>query len=255
MYFTNKSVVVTGASSGIGRGIAYEFAKNGAVVIAVARRAERLEELQKECEEFEGRIVPFVADVTEQENIKAMLEKAIEETGSLDVLINNAGAMDYFTPIGDMDDELWHWIMNLNLNAPVFAMREAVNIMKEQENGGNIININSLAGLSGAKAGAAYTASKHALTGVTKNTAHMYKHEGIRVNSVVPGGIESEVNDDPSKFHQFGIGRVMSAIETDGLMGMPYDIAQACLYLANNDLAKFVNGANLVVDGGVLASE
>lgn len=183
-----------------------------------------------------------------------MLDKAIEETGSLDILINNAGAMDYFTPVGDMDDDLWNWIMKLNLEAPVFAMREAVNIMKNQENGGNIININSLAGVSGAKAGAAYTASKHALIGVSKNTAHMYKHEGIRVNSVIPGGIESEVNDDPSKFNQFGIGRVMEALENDGIMGVPEDIAAACLYLAS-DAAKFVNGAELVVDGGVLASE
>ena len=253
MKFKGKSVVVTGASSGIGRGIAYEFAKEGATVIAVARRTQRLEELKEECKDFDGRIVPFTADVTDREKIKEMLEAAIKETGSLDVLINNAGAMDYFTPLGDMDDDLWDFIMKLNLEAPVFAMREAINIMKNQDKGGNIININSLAGISGAKAGAAYTASKYALMGVSKNSAHMYKHDGIRINSVVPGGIESEVNDDPSKINQFGVGRVMAALEA-GDMGVPADIAYACLYLASDE-AKFVNGAHIVVDGGVLASE
>src|SRR5699024_7913319 len=114
----------------------------------------------------------------------------------------------------------------------------------------NIVNINSLAGVSGAKAGAAYTASKHAMLGVSKNSAHMYKKDGIRINSIIPGGIETGVVGDYSKLNQFGLGRVMSALEDDNLMGKPSDIAKACLFLASDD-AKFINGAGLVIDGGV----
>ena len=244
MRFKDKSVVVTGASSGIGREIAKEFAQEGAVVIAVARRANLLEELKEECKDFEGRIVPFPGDLTDGDFVKAMLQKAIDETCKLDVLVNNAGIMDDFIPLGELERDFYDRVMELNLNAPVFAMKEAINIMRKQ-GGGNIVNVNSLSGVAGAKAGAAYTASKH---------AHMYKKDGIRINSVIPGGIETGVVGDYSKINQFGLGRVMAAIEADNPMGQPVDIAKACLFLASDD-AKFINGAGLVVDGGVLAAE
>ncbi len=253
MRFKDKSVVVTGASSGIGREIAKEFAQEGAVVVAVARRANLLEELKEECKDFEGRIVPFPGDLTDGDSAKAMLQKAIDETGKLDVLVNNAGIMDDFIPLGELERDFYDRVMELNLNAPVFAMKEAINIMRKQGSG-NIVNVNSLAGVAGAKAGAAYTASKHALLGISKNSAHMYKKDGIRINSVIPGGIETGVVGDYSKINQFGLGRVMAAIEADNPMGQPVDIAKACLFLASDD-AKFINGAGLVVDGGVLAAE
>ena len=253
MRFKDKSVVVTGASSGIGREIAKEFAEEGAVVVAVARRENLLEELKEECKDFAGRIVPFPGDLTDGDSVKAMLQKAIDETGKLDVLINNAGIMDDFIPLGDLERDFYDRVMELNLNAPVFAMKEAINIMRKQGSG-NIVNINSLAGVSGAKAGAAYTASKHAMLGVSKNSAHMYKKDGIRISSVIPGGIETGVVGDYSKLNQFGLGRVMSALENDNPMGQPVDIAKATLFLASDD-AKFINGAGLVVDGGVLAAE
>ena len=253
MRFKDKSVVVTGASSGIGREIAKEFAKEGAIVIAVARRENLLEELREECEDFEGRIVPFKGDLTDPKSVKGMLKKAIDVTGRLDVLINNAGIMDDFIPLGDLERDFYDKVMEINLNAPVFAMKEAINIMREQ-GGGNIVNINSLAGISGAKAGAAYTASKYAMLGVAKNSAHMYKKEGIRINASMPGGIETGVVGDYSKINQFGVGRVMAALEEDNKMGSPEDIAKAALFLASDD-ASFINGASLVVDGGVLAAE
>ena len=160
MRFENKVVVVTGASSGMGRTIAQDFAKEGATVIAVARRAERLEELKLACANEKGQIIPFPGDVSKQETNEAMIEKAIEVGGRLDILINNAGIMDDFKPISELDNPLWDKIISLNLTGPMFAMRKAIQIMLEQESGGNIVNVASIGGTNGCRAGAAYTASK-----------------------------------------------------------------------------------------------
>ncbi len=174
MRFKGKSVVVTGASSGMGRKIALDFAKEGATVIAVARRKERLEELHNEAAELAGKILPYPGDVSSQEVNDGMIDFAVKECGKLDVLVNNADIMDEFVPVGDLTNELWHKIITVNLEGPMFAMRKAVQVMCGQENGGNIVNVASIGGVRGCRAGAAYTASKHALVGMTKNTAYMY---------------------------------------------------------------------------------
>lgn len=249
MRFEGKSVVVTGASSGMGRKIALDFAKEGATVIAVARRKERLEELQNEAADLAGRILPYPGDVSSQEVNDGMIDFAVNECGKLDVLVNNAGIMDEFFPIGDLTNELWEKVMNVNLNGPMFAMRKAVQVMCGQENGGNIVNVASIGGVRGCRAGAAYTASKHALVGMTKNTAYMYAGK-VRCNVICPGGVETEVMNSQTNISQAGIGRVMAGLDSSIPQGQPEDISSAVLFAASDD-AKFMTGAVMVVDGGV----
>ena len=212
MKFENKSVVVTGASSGMGRQIALDFAKEGATVIAVARRKERLEELVKESESLSGKILSYVGDVSLEEVNEGMIEYAVKECGKLDILVNNAGVMDEFTPVGDMSNDLWRKIMSVNLDGPVYAMRKAVQVMNGQESGGNIVNVASIGGVNGCRAGAAYTASKHALVGISKNTAYMYTGK-IRCNVICPGGVETEVMQSQTNINQFGMGRIMAGLD------------------------------------------
>lgn len=250
MRFKNKCVVVTGASSGMGRSIALQFAKEGANVIAVARRKERLEELAKEAESFEGKILVYVGDISSQEVNDGMIDFAIKECGSLDILVNNAGIMDEFKPLSEVSNEHWEKIMRVNLYGPMYAMRKAVQVMAMQENGGNIVNVASIGGICGCRAGAAYTTSKHALVGLTKNTAYMYIDKGIRCNVVCPGGVETEVMNSQTDISQLGMGRVMAGLDKSIQSGKPEDIASAVLYIASDD-AKFMNGATVVVDGGV----
>ena len=114
MRFEGKCVVVTGASSGMGRKIALDFAKEGATVIAVARRLERLEEIAKEAEGFAGKILPYQGDISLEEVNNGMIDYAVKECGKLDVLVNNAGIMDEFTPIGELTDELYNKVMAVN---------------------------------------------------------------------------------------------------------------------------------------------
>lgn len=249
MRFEGKSVVVTGASSGMGRQIALDFAKEGATVIAVARRKERLEELAKEAEGLAGKILPYPGDLSSKEKNEGMLEYAVQECGKVDVLVNNAGVMDEFVPIGEMSDELWEKVMKINLEGPVYAMRKAVQLMTEQESGGNIVNVASIGGINGCRAGVAYTASKHALVGVTKNTAYMYAGK-VRCNVICPGGVETEVMNGQTNISQFGVGRIMAGLDSSIPQGQPEDIASAVLYVAS-DAAKFMTGAVLVIDGGV----
>lgn len=249
MRFKGKCVVVTGASSGMGRKIALDFAKEGATVIAVARRLERLEEIAKEAESFAGKILPYQGDISLEEVNNGMIDYAVKECGKLDVLVNNAGIMDEFTPIGELTDELFNKVMAVNLNGPIYAMRKAVQVMLEQETKGNIVNIASIGGVCGARAGVAYTASKHAIVGATKNTAYMYAGK-IRCNVVCPGGVETEVMNSQTNISQFGVGRIMAGLDTSIPAGKVEDISTAVLYIASDD-AKFMTGAQIVIDGGV----
>ena len=255
MRFEGKSVVVTGASSGMGRQIAYDFAKEGATVVAVARRQERLAELaaQVEADGLPGKILPFVGDVSSRETNDAMIDFAVEQTGKLDVLVNNAGIMDGFEPIGDISDERWEKVFAVNVNGPMYAMRKAVQVMLGQESRGNIVNVASIGGTNGARAGAAYTASKHALVGMTENTGYMYAHEGIRCNAICPGGVKTEIGGSMmsgSGINQFGMGRSMAGLDGEIRQAEPEELAAAVLFAASDE-ASFMTGACVKVDGGV----
>ena len=255
MRFEGKSVVVTGASSGMGRQIAYDFAKEGATVVAVARRQERLAELaaQVETDGLPGKILPFVGDVSSRETNDAMIDFAVEQTGKLDVLVNNAGIMDGFEPIGDISDERWEKVFAVNVNGPMYAMRKAVQVMLGQESRGNIVNVASIGGTNGARAGAAYTASKHALVGMTENTGYMYAHEGIRCNAICPGGVKTEIAGSmmaDAGINQFGMGRSMAGLDGEIRQAEPEELAAAVLFAASDE-ASFMTGACVKVDGGV----
>ena len=239
----------------MGRQIAYDYAKEGATVVAVARRQERLAELadQVEADGLPGKILPFVGDVSSRETNDAMIDFAVEQTGKLDVLVNNAGIMDGFEPIGDISDERWEKVFAVNVNGPMYAMRKAVQVMLGQESRGNIVNVASIGGTNGARAGAAYTASKHALVGMTENTGYMYAHEGIRCNAICPGGVKTEIAGSmmaDAGINQFGMGRSMAGLDGEIRQAEPEELAAAVLFAASDE-ASFMTGACVKVDGGV----
>lgn len=251
MRFEGKCVVVTGASSGMGHGIALEYAREGATVIAVARRKERLEQLAAEAKEqgLAGKILPYVGDISTKEVNEGMIDFAISECGKIDVLVNNAGIMDEFKPIAEVEDAQWERIMAVNLTGPMYATRKAVQEMLKT-GGGNILNIASIGGVQGCRAGAAYTASKHAVVGLTKNTAFMYVDKGIRCNVICPGGIETEVMNSQTNLSQTGMARVMAGLDTSIPSGKVEDISRAALMITSDE-GKFMNGSVVVIDGGV----
>ena len=248
MRLEGKAVVVTGASSGMGKAIVELFVKEGAKVVAVARRKERLEELAKSLEGCAGKVLPFPGDLMKEETAEAAMELAIKEFGRLDVLINNAGIMDDMAPIGEITNQKMEQVFQLNTFAPMYAMRRAVQIFLEQGNGGNIINVASV-GAMHTCAGAIYCASKAAIISASKNTAFMYMPQGIRCNVIAPGGIKTEISSSMGMPNMNGYGRVSKVLGCAPEAGEAEDIANAALFLAGDE-SKYITGDVLVVDGG-----
>ncbi len=250
MNVENKSVVVTGASSGMGRAIAILLAREGANVLAVARRADRLKELEKEAENLPGKIVPYAGDMLVKEQAEGIVDEAVKRFGKIDVLINNAGIMDDFSPVGEASDEMYEKVMKLNLDAPFYSMRKAVKEF-EKQGSGVIINIASVGGLFGGRAGAAYTASKHALVGLTKNTAYHYADKNIRCNVICPGAIMTEVGSGEfmQKINMEAMKKMQKGTSLINRPGTGDEIANVALFLAS-DSSSYINGQAIAVDGG-----
>ncbi|MBP3370984.1 MAG: SDR family oxidoreductase [Clostridia bacterium] len=248
MKLENKSIVVTGASAGMGKHIVELFVKEGANVVAVARRAERLADLAESLKDAPGKLVVFTGDVSKREDNEAMIDLAVKEFGKLDVLVNNAGVMDDMATIANATDEKYDYVMGINVYGPLCAMRKACQVFLEQGNGGNIINVSSV-GASHQAAGAVYCASKAAVNAYTRHTAYVYMKEGIRCNAIAPGGIATEIGTAMGMPNMDGYGRVKPVQALAPAPGQTADIANTALFLASDDSA-YINGVILPVDGG-----
>ena len=179
-----------------------------------------------------------------------MISVAVSTYGTLDILVNNAGIMDHFAPVAELENAMWEKVMKVNVDGPFKAMRSALKIFLKKGNG-VIVNIASIGGLNAARAGAAYTASKHAVIGLTKNTGYMYSKSGIRCNAIAPGAVNTNIGDtiDFSKITPLVNERIMPGMALNPRTGEPSEIAKVALFLASED-SSFVNASVITVDGG-----
>ena len=246
----DKIAIVTGAASGLGKAISLLYAAEGAKVVAADINAEALSQLKKEITDAGGTITTLIANMAKGEDIDKMVTTTVDSYGTVDILVNNAGVMDDFSPVADVTDQLWDRVMAINLNGPFKAMRSVLKIMLEKKSGA-IVNIASIGGIQGARAGAAYTASKHALIGLTKNTGYMYARSGIRCNVIAPGAMETNIAStiDFSKISPLVNERIMPGMALNPRSSNPTEVANLALFLASEE-ASFINGAVMVADGG-----
>jgi NAD(P)-dependent dehydrogenase (short-subunit alcohol dehydrogenase family) len=243
----NKTVVITGAGSGMGKSMALLFASEGAYVVASDVHTETVNATINEIKSHGGKAIAAVTNVASEKDVNDLIELAVKTYGTVDVLINNAGILDDFMPVADASTELWNKVMAVNVNGPFFACRKAIPIMLKQQKG-VIINIASIGGFCGSRAGVAYTASKHAVIGLTKNIGFMYAQNGIRCNAIAPGGVATNIGQgmNPNKL---GYEKLSLGMGTNPRMGTPDEIAQLALFLAT-DKSSFINGSVITADGG-----
>jgi NAD(P)-dependent dehydrogenase (short-subunit alcohol dehydrogenase family) len=250
---TGKVAIVTGASSGIGLGTAELLAANGAKVIAADWNEARLNEAVKALTAKGLTVTGVKTNVAEEADVARMIDTAVKTYGGLHVLVNNAGVMDLDQPVANLDLAVWKRVMAVNVDGPMLAMRAAMpHLLKD---GGSIINIASVAGVSGAAAGVAYTTSKHAVIGMTKNTAWMYAKRNIRCNAIAVGGVNTNIMEsvDATKLDKEGLARASDYYPLMPQMLNPIDIANVVLFLAG-DSSRYVNGAVVPADAGWLAA-
>jgi NAD(P)-dependent dehydrogenase (short-subunit alcohol dehydrogenase family) len=249
-----KIAVITGAGSGMGLAMARRFTAAGASVVAADWNAERLNAAVSEIQATGGTILGACGNIAERATAEALVDQAVEAYGRIDVLVNNAGVMDYMQGIGELSEDVWRRVLGINLDGPMYTMRRAVPKMLAQ-GGGSIVNIASTAGIEGGAAGAAYTASKHALVGLTRNTAWMYAARGIRCNAICPGGTKTNIGETmpPDKLDATGAARAGTYASLIPAFLESEDIAALALFLASDE-SRYINGAIIPADAGWTAA-
>ncbi|MBB6733717.1 SDR family oxidoreductase [Cohnella zeiphila] len=252
MRLEGKVAVVTGAASGMGKAIAELYAKEGAKVVVSDLNIEGAQAVAEGIRAEGGQAIAVKTNVADLNDIHAMIDAAVSEYGTLDILVNNAGIMDNMAAVGDVEDERWDLIFDINTKAVMRAIRKALPIFLEKGKG-VIVNTASTGGFSGAHAGAAYVASKHAVVGLTKNTGYMYAQKGIRCNAIAPGGTATNITSSIKNFNEFGASRTAPVQGVIPRIGQPEEIAQVALFLASDE-SSFVNGAVIVADAGWTAA-
>lgn len=248
MRLQNKVAVVTGAASGMGKAIAILYAKEGAKVVVSDINLDAANGTIEEIKAGGGEAIAVKTNVAVEADIQTLIDTTVNTYGTVDILVNNAGIMDNFEPAGDIQDDQWEKIFAVNTTSVMRATRKVLPVFLEKK-AGVIINVASAGGLFGARAGAAYTATKHAVVGFTKNTGFMYAKEGIRCNAIAPGGVETNIGSTMTHINEFGMGRIQAGLALNPRNGKPEEIAGLALFLASDE-ASFVNAAVVTADGG-----
>jgi 3-oxoacyl-[acyl-carrier protein] reductase len=240
-----RIALITGSSRGIGRGIALEFAREGAhIVVNYRRDAAAADATVHAVQELGGTALALQADVSEWGAVQAMVEQALRHFGRLDIVVANSGIASRVAPLWDLDVDHWHKVININLHGVFYTCRATVGHLVQRKSG-NVILISSIGADACGPMGAPYYVAKAGVNALTKSLAKECAPAGVRVNCIAPGLVATDMGDRMVKFY----GDALVAGIPLGRAGQPEDIGKAAVYLASDD-ASFVTGKILRVDGG-----
>ena len=249
MRLANKVAIITGAGSGIGRAAVLLFAREGAAVVAGVHREEQIAPLERDAQGLAGLVVGVRADVSDEDDVKALVCTAIDSYGGLDILFNNAG-IEVVGSVTEVSTEDWQRVIDVNLRGIFFGCKHAVPEMLKR-GGGSIVNNASINGIRGNTRLAAYSASKGGAVAITRAMAIDYASRNIRVNCLCPASIDTpmarrhfEKDPEPEKRRQQIVDK-----HPMGRIGTAEEVAYAALFLASNE-ASFITGVALPIDGG-----
>ncbi len=247
----DRVAIVTGASRGIGEAVAVRLAEAGASVVLAARKAEALEGVAARIRERGGKALAVAAHTGKEAEVKALVARALEAFGKIDVLVNNAATNPYFGPLLDTEEAAWDKTLEVNLKGYFWCAREVARHLQERSAKGSIVSVASVAGIRAAPFQGIYGMSKAAVISMTQTLAQELGASGIRVNAIAPGLVETRLagaivgNDE--------LRQRIADRTALGRHAQPDEIAGAALYLAS-DASSFVTGQVIVVDGGLTTS-
>ncbi|MEL6515772.1 MAG: SDR family oxidoreductase [Pseudomonadota bacterium] len=244
MKLKDKTIIITGASSGIGAAAAYLFAKSGANVVLGARRENELEQIVGQILQINGNAFSIAGDVADEAYALALVELAENRFGGLDGAFNNAGIMGDMSSLPDMESDNWHKVVSVNLNSGFYAAKFQIPALRKR-GGGSIVFTSSFVGHTvGLPGMGAYAAAKAGLIGMTQVLAAEHGSENIRVNALLPGGTMTPMAGEDAEVHD--VVRGLHALKR---MADPTEIANAAQFLLSDD-ASFVTGSAMLADGG-----
>lgn len=244
----NKVAIITGSAAGIGKEIASTYAKEGAKVVIADYNEKGLEKAVEEFKNAGHEALGIKVNVAKHSDVDAMIDETIQTFGKVDILVNNAGVGDNMQAAGNVTDEIWDRVMNINLNGAMYSMRKVIPHFIEKD-GGTIVNMASISGLTGGRGGLAYTAAKHAVVGMTKNVASQYGPQNVRCNAIAPAHVQTEFGASMKNVDEFGMKMATRGVNLLPKAGTVEDIANIALFLASEE-SSYINGVVLAADAG-----
>lgn len=241
-----KVALITGGSKGIGKAVALAYAREGADIALAARGPEDLERTAKEVEALGRRALAVPTDVSDNEQVKALVEKTTAELGTIDILVNNAGAAPFMSTMDSIREDGFEKYFRINFNSAFYCTHAVAPILLEKGSG-SVVNMASVAGYIASPGLTYYSTAKAAMINLTKTVAREWAASGVRVNAIAPGWIETDLNEgarqDPGWYE--GIRSMIPM----GRWGTPEEVAAVALFLAS-DASSYMTGSIIVIDGG-----
>lgn len=247
MRFENKVAIITGSTKGIGRATAILMAQEGAKVVITGTTEEAGNEVVSIIKEAGGDAFFQKTDVTSAEALDALVKAALDHYGKIDILVNNAGIGGSLANMNQITDAEWDKVLATNLTAAFQIMKLVIPVM-ENNGGGTIVNVASMASTAAGRGGIAYTTAKHGFLGLTRQISLDHGHTGIRINAVLPGPINTQMIARILEMPQHPLNMKIK-MSPSGRPGEPEEVAKAIAFLASDE-SSYIHGASLAVDGG-----